>query len=229
MIWHPHRFLGVTRAVTGQLCRSSRNYHSRPSNKEAKDCIQCCRQGAANGGRTSKLRRLRELQLQIDTEKQANVKLRRLAELQAATARQDDLELAQQEKILKRRQLMWNAQADSALTAQAVSAPTPNQDVKLSDTPFTLEIQKSAVLSVSDTAEDSTVPAAQPSKVKKVLKNPDMFKAQTVDGRDKEWVDTGEYADIKSQLVMDKKWVGSESNRAQQLSSGQSQEEETLT
>ncbi len=111
-----------------------------------------------------------------------------MAELQAAIARQDDLELAQQEETLRRRQLMWNAQGGSALTVQGMSAPTSNQDVQLSNTPFTPELENQAVLSVSSTAEDSTVPAAQPSKVKKELKNPDMFKAQTIDGRYKEWV-----------------------------------------
>lgn len=150
----------------------------------------------------------RGLQLQIDTEKQADIKLRRMAELQAATARQDDLELAQQEEILGRRQLMWNAQCGSALTAQVMSAATVSQNVQLTNIPFTLETQSQAVLSVSSTAEDSTVPTAQLSKVKKVLKDPDMFRAQTIDGRFKEWVGVGQYAGIKSLLVKNKKRLG---------------------
>ena len=161
------------------------------------------------------LNRQGELQLQIDTEKQADIKLRqadiklkRMAELQAATARQDDLELAQQEEILRRRQLMWNAQGGSAATAQVMSASSPNQDVQLSNIPFTFELENQAVLSVSSTAEDSTVPAAQPSKVNKVLKNPDMFKAHTIDGRYKEWVGAGHYAGIKSLLVNKKNRPG---------------------
>lgn len=150
-------------------------------------------------------RRQKELQLQIDTEKQADIRLGRMAELQAATARQDDLELAKQEEMLRRRQLMWSAQGGSALTAQAVSASSPNQDVQPNNIPFTLETQNQAALSVSGTAEDSTVPAAQSSKVKKVLKNPDMFKAQTIDGRYKEWVGGGQYASIKSQVSRSKR------------------------
>ena len=128
------------------------------------------------------LRRQTELQLQIDTEKQAM------------------LELGKQQEILRTRQLMSNAQGSSAPTAQVMSASTSNQDVQPSNTPFTPELQIQAVLSGSSTAEDSTVPAAQPSKVEKVFKNPDMFKAQTIDGRYKEWVGGGQYAGIKSQV-----------------------------
>ena len=153
-------------------------------------------------------RRQRELQLQIDTEKQADIRLGRMAELQAATARQDDLELAKQEEMLRRRKLMWSAHGGSALTAQAMSASSPNQDVQPNNIPFTLETQNQAALSISGTAEDSTVPASQPSKVKKVLKNPDMFKAQTIDGRYKEWVGGGQYAGVKGQLVMNKNGLG---------------------
>ena len=150
----------------------------------------------------------RELQLQIDTEKQADIRLQRMAELKAATARQDDLELAKQEEMLRRRQLMWSAQGGSALTAQAISASSPNLGVQPNNIPFTLETQNQAALSVSGTAEDSTVPASQPSKVKKVLKSPDMFKAQTIDGRYKDWVGGGQYAGIKGQLVMNKNGLG---------------------
>ncbi len=116
--------------------------------------------------------RQEELKLQLQAKKQAALKLKRMAELQAAIARQDDLDLAQQEETLRRRQLMWNAQGGSALTVQGMSAPTSNQDVQLNNTPFTPELANQAVLSVSSTVEDSTVPAAQPSKVKKVLKKP---------------------------------------------------------
>lgn len=62
-------------------------------------------------------------QLQIATEKQADVKLRKMTGLQAATARQDDLKLAQEEEIL-RRHLMWNAQGGSFVTIQAMAAST---------------------------------------------------------------------------------------------------------
>jgi len=57
----------------------------------------------------------------MQAKKQAALKLKRTAELEAATGRQDDLELAQQEEILRRRQLMWNAQGGSALTKQIMS------------------------------------------------------------------------------------------------------------
>ena len=132
-------------------------------------------------------RRQTQLQLQIDTEKQAM------------------LELHQQQRSLRRRQLMLNAQGDSALTAQVMSASTSYQVEQPQDTPV---VQNQAALSVSGTAEDSTVPASQPSKVKKVLKSPDMFKAQTIDGRYQEWVGGGQYAGIKGQLVMNKNGLG---------------------
>ena len=126
------------------------------------------------------LRRHTELQLQIDTEKQAM------------------LGLDQQQEILRTRQLMSNAQGNKALTAQVMSASTSKQDVQPSNTPYTPELQAQAVLSCSSTAEDSTVPAAQPSKVKL---NPDLFKSKTIHGRYQEWVGGGQYASIKSYVV----------------------------
>ena len=126
------------------------------------------------------LRRHTELQLQIDTEKQTM------------------LELGQQQEILRTRQLMSNAQGNKALTAQVMSASTSKQDVQPSNTPYTPELQAQAVLSCSSTAEDSTVPAAQPSKVKL---NPDLFKSKTIHGRYQEWVGGGQYASIKSYVV----------------------------
>ena len=126
------------------------------------------------------LRRHTELQLQIDTEKQAM------------------LELGQQQEILRTRQLMTNAQGNKALTAQVMSASTSEQDVQPSNTPYTLELQAQAVLSCSSTAEDSTVPAAQPSKVKL---NPELLKSKTIHGMYQEWVGGGQYASIKSYVV----------------------------
>ncbi len=124
-------------------------------------------------------RRQTELQLHIDTEKQAM------------------LELGQQQESLRRRQLMWDAQDGSAVTKQVMSASTSNQVLQPQNI---LVVQNQVALSVSSTAEDSSVPAAQPSKVEKVFKNPDMFKARTTDGRYKEWVGGGQYPGIKSQV-----------------------------
>ena len=129
-------------------------------------------------------RRQTQLQLQIDTEKQAM------------------LELHQQQRSLRRGQLMLNAQGDSALTAQVMSASTAYQVVQPQNTPV---VQNQAALSVSSTAEDSTLPAAQPSKLEKVLKNPDMFRSQTIHGRYQEWVGGGQYASIKSQVKRSKR------------------------
>ena len=130
------------------------------------------------------LRRHTELQLQIDTEKQAM------------------LELGQQQEILRTRQLMSNAQGNKGLTAQVMSASTSKQDVQPSNPPYTPELQAQAVLSCSSTAEDSTMPAAQPSKVKL---NPDLFKSKTIHGRYQEWVGGGQYASIKSQVRRSKR------------------------
>ena len=123
------------------------------------------------------LKRHTELQLHIDTEKQAM------------------LELAQQQEILRTRQLMLNAQGKKALTAQVMSASTSNQDVQPSNTFFSPELQDEALHIGSSAAENSTEPAAQPSKVKL---NPDLFKSQTIHGRYQEWVGGGQYASIKS-------------------------------
>ena len=126
-------------------------------------------------------RRQKELQLQIDKEKQAI------------------LELDQQPQDFTSTQMMCNpAQGVSVLTQQVIPASTVSQDVQVSNTPFSPELQVWAVLSGSSTAEDSTEPAAQPSKVKL---NPDLFKSQTIHGRYQEWVGGGQYASIKSQVV----------------------------
>ncbi|DBA65690.1 TPA: hypothetical protein ACH3X2_002742 [Trebouxia sp. C0005] len=127
-------------------------------------------------------RRQTELQLHIDTEKQAM------------------LGLGQQQEILRTRQLVLNAQGNSALTAQVMSASTSNQDVQPSNTPCTPELQAQAVLSCSSAGENSKVPAAQASKVVRTL-NPDMFKSQTIHGRYQEWVGGGQYNSVKSQVV----------------------------
>ena len=129
-------------------------------------------------------RRQTQLQLQIDTEKQAM------------------LELHQQQRSLRSGQLMLNAQGDSAVTAQVMSASTAYQVVQPQNTPV---VQNQAALSVSSTAEDSTLPAAQPSKLEMVLKNPDMFKSQTIHGRYQEWVGGGQHASIKSQVKRSKR------------------------
>lgn len=44
--------------------------------------------------------------------------------------------------------------------------------------------------------------------MRRAPKNPDFFQSQTIDGRYKEWVGGGQYAGIKSQLVMNKKGLG---------------------
>ncbi|DBA81230.1 TPA: hypothetical protein ACH3X2_007043 [Trebouxia sp. C0005] len=79
-------------------------------------------------------RRQTELQLHIDTEKQAM------------------LELCQQQEILRTRQLILNAQGNSA---QVMSTSTSNQDVQPSITPFTPELQAQTVLSCSSAGENS--------------------------------------------------------------------------
>lgn len=135
-------------------------------------------------------RRQTELQLHIDTEKQAM------------------LELAQQQEILRRRQLMLNAQGNSALTAQVMSASTSNQDVRPSNTPFIPELQAQAVLSCSSAAENSKVSAAHPEQMIRALKNPTIFQSHTIDGRYTESVYDGQHADIESQLVRNKNKLG---------------------
>lgn len=136
-------------------------------------------------------RRQKELQLQIGKEKQAIH------------------ELDQQQQDLRSRQMMCNpAQGGSALTEQVKSASTSSQDVQLSNTPFSPELQNQALLSGSNAAEDSKVPVAQPDQMRGAPKNPDFFQSQTIDGRYKEWVGGGQYASIKGQLVMNKNGLG---------------------
>ncbi|DBB07146.1 TPA: hypothetical protein ACH3X1_011717 [Trebouxia sp. C0004] len=89
-----------------------------------------------------------------------------------------------------------------------MSASTPNQDVQLSNTPLTSEIQHQAVLAGSSATENSKVPAEQPDQMRIAPKNPDFFQSQTIDGRYNEWVGGGQYAGIKSQLVMNKNKLG---------------------
>ena len=83
-----------------------------------------------------------------------------------------------------------------------MSASPSNQDVQPSNTPFIPELQNQAVLSGSSAAEDSKVSAAQPDQMRRAPKNSDFFQSQTIDGRYKEWVGAGQYAGIKSPLVM---------------------------
>ena len=60
---------------------------------------------------------------------------------------------------------MLNAQGKKALTAQVMSASTSNQDVQPSNTFFSPELQDEALHIGSSAAENSTEPAAQPSRV----------------------------------------------------------------
>ena len=132
-------------------------------------------------------RRQKEIQLQIDQEKQAI------------------LELDQQQQDVRSRQMMCNsAQGVSVLTAQAISASTVSQDVQVNNTPFIPELQNEALHIGSSAAEDVRVPAAQVSKVVRTL-NPDMFKSQAIHGRYQEWVGGGQYASIKSYVRRSKK------------------------
>ncbi|DBA90211.1 TPA: hypothetical protein ACH3X1_003510 [Trebouxia sp. C0004] len=122
------------------------------------------------------------------------------------------------------------AQGSSALTEHAMSAATSSQDVQLSNTPFPPEVQNQAVLAGSSAAENSNVPAAQPDHMRRAPKNPDFFQSQTIDGRYKEWVGGGQYAGIKSQLVMNKKGLGlpRTTGICHAKSAGQPQEKEVL-
>ena len=136
-------------------------------------------------------KRQKELQLQIDREKQ------------------EILKLDQQHQHLRTRKMMSStAQGSCALTEQAMSASTSNQDVQLSNTPLTSEPQHQTVLAGSTAAENWKVPAAQPDQLRRAAKNPDFFQSQTIGGRYKEWVGGGQYAGIKSQLVMNKNGLG---------------------
>ena len=136
-------------------------------------------------------RRQKEFQLQIDKEKQAI------------------LELDQQQQDLRSRQMMCNpAQGGSALTQQVMSASAVSQDVQLSNTPFSPELQAEALQSGSSAAEDTKVPAKQPDQMRRAPKNPVFFQSQTTDGRYSEWVGGGQYASVKSQLVMNKNGLG---------------------
>ena len=54
----------------------------------------------------------------------------------------------------------------------------------------------------SSAAECCTVPRPQSQEVTKAPKHPDFFQSKTIAGRYQEWIGDGQYAGIKSQLVM---------------------------
>ena len=95
-------------------------------------------------------------------------------------------------------------QGSCALTKQAMSGSISDQHGQLSNTPLTSEVQ----LAGPSAAGNSKVPAAQPDQVRSAPKNPDFFQSQTIEGRYKEWVGDGQYAGIKSHLVLNKKGLG---------------------
>lgn len=127
-----------------------------------------------------------ELKLQLQGKKQAALKLKRMAELQAATAKMIRNQLSIE--ILRARQLMFDAQGGSVLKEQIMSASTIKQVVQLGNTPFNPELQVQAVLSGSNTVEGSTEPAAQSSKVVRLVRNPGLFRSQIIYARCQEWI-----------------------------------------
>ena len=139
-----------------------------------------------------------ELKLQLQGKKQAALQLKRMAELQGHS--QDDQKPAQQIEILRERQLMFDAQGGSVLKEQIMSASTIKQVVQLGNTPFNPELQVQAVLSGSTTVAGSTEPAAQSSKVVRIVRNPGLFRSQIIYARCQEWIGGGQHAIIKSQL-----------------------------
>ena len=150
--------------------------------------------------------RLQELQQQLAKQKQAALTLQKEAELQEATEKQAALEFAQRQDNLKMRQMMWNAaHHGSPLTTEIMTGSVLNFGVQPGDTlctPVTLDAEDQTVVPSSNAAEAYTVPAAKPSRVAKALQHPEFFQSQTIAGRYQEWIGGGQYAGIKSQLVM---------------------------
>lgn len=112
------------------------------------------------------------------------------------------LELDQHEEKLKRRQNA--AQQDTLATQASLALSTSNCDVQPSNslcTPFTLYVEDQTELPSSN-AEGCTVPAPQSNNITNAPQNPDFFQSHTIAGRYQEWIGGGQYAGIKSQLVM---------------------------
>ena len=156
-----------------------------------------------------------EQQMQAELDQLRSQKRHKELQLQIEREKQQMFELDQQQEDLRTRKMMSSsAQGSCALTEQAMSALTSNQDVQFSNTPLTSEPQHQAVLAGSSAAENSKMPAAQPDQMRREPKNPDFFQSQTFDGRYKQWVGGGQYAGIKSQLVMNKMGWGCPERKA---------------
>ena len=123
--------------------------------------------------------------------------------------------------------MMWNAaHHGSPLTTEIMTGLVLHFGVQPSDTLCTPAEDQTVMLS-SNAAEAYTVTAAKPSSVSKALQHPEFFESQTIAGRYQEWTGGGQYAGIKSQLVMGKNGLILP-RRPCQSSSGQPQEEKKL-
>ena len=123
--------------------------------------------------------------------------------------------------------MMWNAaHHGSPLATEIMTGSGLHFGVQPSDTLCTPAADQTVMLS-SNAAEAYTVTAAKPSRVAKAFQHPEFFESQTIAGRYQEWTGGGQYAGIKSQLVMGRNGLILP-RRPCQSSSGQSQEEKKL-
>ena len=104
-----------------------------------------------------------EQQMQAELDQLRSQKRHKELQLQIEREKQQMFELDQQQEDLRTRKMM-SSSAQGSFTEQAMSALTSNQDVQFSNTPLTSEPQHQAVLAGSSAAENSKMPAAQPDQ-----------------------------------------------------------------
>ena len=127
------------------------------------------------------LLRKKALQAQIDVKKKAL------------------LELNQDAEKLKRGQ--HAAQQGTFATQASLAVPAFSYGVQPINSLYDTDSAHQTV-PCSSAAECCTVPRPQSQEVTKAPKHPDFFQSKTIAGRYQEWIGDGQYAGIKSQLVM---------------------------